>query len=98
MKKLKKRNWPNREIDYMDGLNAAPSGVFAVFPVCLILLIYSVYVCFRHRPLKTTLTTKTTCDDEAEALKAAPPWRGVWATKPTFRQRGMAWVNYLRYR
>ena len=38
-----------------------------------------------------------TCDEEAEALRDAPPWRGAWAGKPTIRQRIMLWVNWTRY-
>jgi hypothetical protein len=35
------------------------------------------------------------CDDEAEALKNAPPWLGSWGHKPTVRQRIMLWVDYI---
>ena len=35
------------------------------------------------------------CDDEAEALKHAPPWLGSWGHKPTVRQRIMLWVDYI---
>ena len=35
---------------------------------------------------------------EAEALKAAPPWAGVWASKPTLLQRLTIWIRYWRHR
>ena len=52
-------------------------------------------VLFRHRGVESTLTTKPTCFDEAEALKSAPPWAGAWANRPTLRQRVMVWLNWL---
>jgi hypothetical protein len=36
-----------------------------------------------------------TCQEEAEALKSAPPWVGIWTNKPTLRQRLMLWVDWL---
>jgi hypothetical protein len=39
-----------------------------------------------------------TCPEEAEALKAAPPWAGRWASKPTLRQRLKPWIDYIRRR
>jgi len=43
----------------------------------------------KHNPLAPA------CDDEAEALKNAPPWLGSWGHKPTVRQRIMLWVDYI---
>ena len=41
---------------------------------------------------------KPTCYEEAEALKAAPPWRGAWASKPTIKQRITLWIKWLTRR
>ena len=36
-----------------------------------------------------------TCLEEAEALKAAPPWAGVWSERPTVKQRLLVWIKWL---
>lgn len=47
---------------------------------------------------KKTDPLEPTCQEESEALRAAPPWKGFWLAKPTCRQRVMLWVRYARYR
>ena len=48
-----------------------------------------------HRPLsEETAPLKPTCDEEAEALKGAPPCEGFWLEPPTLHQRIRQWTDY----
>lgn len=53
-------------------------------------------VLFRHRGTESDLCMQPTCEDEAEALRHAPPWAGMWRHKPTLTQRLMLWIRWWR--
>lgn len=50
----------------------------------------------RHSIAVDPLTT--TCNEEREALKDAPPWAGFWLDPPTLKQRIKAWTDYARHK
>lgn len=57
---------------------------------------FSVY--YPHPPECPLTFGEPTCAEEAEALKAAPPWRGNWITPPTMRQRLLSWLGYMTFK